>query len=214
MGTHFLDQQKGLKTTLNTWIERVEKGLDSQLQAELNVDYQQIFGSMLAIDYELAPDEAKKRLLIIYRVTKDQIEVGSAWLNKFLEVVQAKVKSNATSSDRITVRVGIGNHGFQDGLISAEARLQVGNKSFRLPIRTASRPWESEDAKGLQNYYILKAQGFQVLDFVVDKTFNAAVDVDWLHQELNRGVQAKFQALGIGHKVENELKFQASLPHA
>jgi hypothetical protein len=128
----------------------------------------------------------------------------------FAEVKKALEQGHGTSG-RIIVRISIGNTGYQDAIIQTEARLLVGNKRFRLPLQTASRPWEASETKGSSQFQVVSQRSFRVMEFLVDEDLNAKDDLDKLKNELRRGVEATVDVLGIDGSTFAKLSFKATL---
>ena len=126
--------------------------------------------------------------------------------------VKSRLEKKIGSSDKIIVRIGLSNKGFQDGVVGAEATLEAEDLHFRLPLHTGYRPWETDGNASPQSYIIIKSRGLQVLDFAVDENMNARNDIEKLRESLNRGVNATVSIFGTEKHCVARRSFNATLP--
>jgi len=96
--------------------------------------------------------------------------------------------------------------------VGAEASLKVGDLTFRMPLHTAFRPWETDGDASPQSYIIIKSKGLQVLDYAVDENMNAKNDIDKLRNCLIRGAAAEVSIFGTEQHCVAQRSFNATLP--
>jgi len=214
LAVHFSDLEGQKLRLIEADIADVKRTntIDPRLVAELDTDYRKAYESTLAHDVNQDAQGTIQKVLSLLVMGVQMISIGLSWLGEFIDKAGNHLANPKPSTDKIVVRVGLGNQGFQDGVISTEARLKVRGKSYRLPMRLATRPWENESGKGPTNYSIIKSKSFQVIEFGVDQTVNAASDIQELRQWLKRGERVEFQVTGIGSKCAARHSFVASLP--
>lgn len=218
LGTHYLGLQEALGDKMKGIIAKLEGTAEeiARVLPEYMLDYHNVFGKQLAQDYAEDPVATVERLKAHYVALADNMSnLAIPLLRSLLTECQQHLTNGRGTSDRLTVRVGIGNRGVQDGLIEAEAALQAIGRSFRLPVKLTRRPWHTEDEEGGSpdsSYIRLIAKSFKVLDFVIDDKLNARVDLEELIKELRSGTPTTFVAHGLGRREIASLQFKARLP--
>lgn len=213
LGIHFFEYQQQILDRMRNDITSLNSGSEEDIQrlvAELHIDYQKCYNASLAHDISIDQTKTINKLSDLLGVTVTQFELGSNWLNAFLEEIGTYLKSDKGTSERIIVRVGIANNGHQNAVLQTEAQLKWSNKLFRLPIQIASRPWESEKS-GVSRYHIIESKTFHVLEFIVDERLNATADIDELKKHLKLSTDLLFQTVGIGDKILCEKRFRGML---
>jgi hypothetical protein len=187
--------------------------IDTQFIVGFESDYYNQLGRDLAADWKNEPEKTAQRIgFWLTDKFTPRSETQGKWLDEFVQEVKTLLEKKTGSSKKIVIRVGLGNSGFQDGVVSAEAKLKVKDLEFRLPLHTAFRPWEADGDASPQSYLIIKSKNLQVLDFVVDENMNAYNNIEELRGQLSRGVDADVVIFGTEKENVAKRSFTASLP--
>jgi hypothetical protein len=214
-GQHFADLQRKWSARIqNEVLPMLARGGEEveRLATELEGEYASFYPSNnLSQDLHTDHDGTVARLVHLYNVMLSRITLGSGWLDEFLRHVGVFLKSGHGTSGKVIVRISIGNSGYRDAIIKTEARLLAGDKKLRLPMQTATRPWETSETKGPSQFYVVSPRSFLVLEFLVDENLNAKADLDHLRNELHRGVKATLEVLGIDGATVAGQSFTATL---
>ena len=202
------------------WILRqLKKGpeevgrLVPELEAEYNTFLNALLNSTssLSADLKKDPGTTVSNFVEACELQKSRFALTRELSARFFAEVKKALEQGRGTSGRVIVRISIGNTGYQDAIIQTEARLQVANKRFRLPLQTASRPWEAAETKGPSQFQVVSQRSFRVLEFLVDENLNAKDDLDKLKNELRRGVDATVDVLGINGLTFCQHSFKATL---
>ena len=214
LSIRYLDQQKQMWEVVQGKFSMVTVSkIDSQFLSEYETDYKQQFNSELRSDYKTSPNETVERLKDWYEnIMTSRWKLVFGWLEDFVNEVKNSLGKKTGSSDKIVIRIGVVNKGFQDGIVGAESVLDADGRHFRLPIHTAYRPWETE-GDSPQNYIIIKSKSLQVLEYVVDENLNARADIDKLREDLKRGLNVTLCVFGDGNRCAAKRTFFATLPY-
>jgi hypothetical protein len=221
LGTAYLELQKANSESIHGHISKMEKATGDEakrLLAEYIVDYKQVFDKQISQDFPQDPIGALARLKDHFGGLVENIDNQAIPLVKrVLDECEQQLSRDRGTSDRLIVRVGVGNRGIQDGILESKASMDAVGNIFELPIKLNRRPWQTgvEDDGAFDSTYIrLPARSFKVLDFQIDENLNAKAHVDKLIRESQRGsgTLAKFFAHGFGKKNLVSIKFNAELP--
>lgn len=201
LGQHYKELQNQfsdrIKKDYLPTLNKDDGGVDA-LVPELEADYRQNYNAGLSDDLKKNRPETVRRLMELCDLTLSRIELARRWLDEFLEKVEEFLKRGRGTSDRIIVRISIGNSGYQAAIIKTEARLLVDDKAaFRTPMQTASRPWESAETRRPSQFYVVEPKAFSVVEFLLDENLNAKADLDQLKADLQRGVKVSLETVGI-----------------
>jgi hypothetical protein len=212
-GQHFADLQQQSSERTKEILPTLAKGREEvqRLMPEIEGDYQALNNSALSRDLDADPEGTVRKLMDSYQLSLRRTELISKLLDRFLGHVEKFLKEGRGTSGRVIVRISIGNSGYQDAIIQTEARLLASDKKFRLPLQTASRPWETSETKGPSQFYVISSRSFLVLEFLVDENLNAKADLDSLKSDLRRGAKATLQVLGMDGATFAAQSFTATL---
>ena len=213
-GQHFKDWREKTNARIEEEIlpTLAAGGADvERLIPDVEADYNLFYPSKLSQDLRTDRINTVSRLVELYELHLSRFALSMAWLDEFLRHVDAFLKEGRGTSGRVIVRISIGNSGYRDAIIQTEAKLLVGDKIVRVPMQTASRPWETLETKGPSQFYVISPRSFLVLEFLVDENLNAKADLDKLRNELRRGVKATLTVLGIDGASVAGQSFTATL---
>lgn len=179
-------------------------------------DYKKSFDGSIHEDYQNNPEMVIGRLKAYTEaLIMSNYQYVFPWFENLIAECDVHLERRRGTSNRLVVRVGIGNRGIQDGLIEAEASLNVAGRDYRLPVKPTKRPWdtEAEDGAALDSSFLrLPARSFRVLDFLIDENLNVPADLKELIPELRRGGRAQITTYGLGRKEIASITFSARLP--
>jgi hypothetical protein len=190
-------------------VGRCVPDLETEYNAYLNAFLNS--SSSLSADLKKDPETTIKNFVEACNLQNSRFDLTRELSARFFGEVKKALDQGHGTSGRVIVRISIGNTGYQDAIIQTEARLLVGNKRFRLPLQTASRPWEASETKGPSQFQVISQRSFRVMEFLVDENLNAKDDLDKLKNELRRGVGATVNVLGIDGSIFAGLSFKATL---
>jgi hypothetical protein len=215
-GKQYLDYLNALAETVDRDVlpdlERGGKDLDGQIP-DLEPTYAAIYKDRSLTD-DLATDHpaALQRLINAERTASARYKSKAGRLRDFLNLADESLKQGRGISDRVVIRVSIGNSGYQDAVINTEGRVKALGKTFKAPIQISSRPWDLSEARGLSQFYVLNPKAFLVLDFVLDENLNARSDLNSLKSDLQQGTNVVFEAVKLGGETAASHSFRARLP--
>jgi hypothetical protein len=212
-GQHFADLQQKRRARVENILPTLTKGGQEveQLLPELESDYWEYYKSVLSDDLNANRDTTVRKLVDLHKLGLGRFELTGRWLNEFLKRAEEFLKQGCGTSGRVIARISIGNSGYQDAIVKTEAKLRAGDKTFRMPMQTASRPWELSETKGLSQFFVINPKSFLVLEFLLDENLNARADLEQLKQDLRRGLQVRLEAVGIGGRTAADHSFMAHL---
>jgi len=200
LSQHYMELQNQLSDRIEKEylpvLKQGDAGVDG-LVAELETDYKQNYNAVLSDDLKQNREVVVSRLIALCNLSLARIDLARRWLDQFLKQVEEFLKHGRGTSDRIIIRISLGNSGYQAAIIKTEARLLVGDRTFRTPMQTASRPWESTETRRPSQFYVVEPKAFSVVEFLLDENLNARADLDQLREDLQRGVRVSLQTLGI-----------------
>jgi hypothetical protein len=181
------------------------------LVTELEGDYRQSYNLNLNDDLRSNRDATVGRLIDLFSLSLERTRLSHAWVDDFRKQIQVFLKQPHGTSDRLIVRISLGNSGYQSAVVKTEGRLTAGSRTFRTPLQTASRPWETSGSRGTSQFYVVESKSFVVLEFLVDENLNAPADLAALKQDLQPGADASFTLLDIARATAVSLSFRAVL---
>jgi hypothetical protein len=182
------------------------------LVPELEGNYLQAYsGANLNEDLKSDREGTIARLVALCSLSRARTQLSHGWLDEFRKQIQVFLKQPHGTSDRVIVRISLGNSGYQSAIAKTEGRLGTGGRTFRTPLQTASRPWESTGSQGPSQFYVVQAKSFLVLEFLVDENLNAPADLNALKQNLQLGADATFSLVDIAGDTAASLKFHGVL---
>jgi hypothetical protein len=211
---HYMEvQNQGVDRIEKEFRPALDKGGDGveALVPELETNYFQAYNASLSDDLQSKRDVTVKRLIDILNLSLKRTNLFRSWLNAFLQQTEDFIKRGRGTSDRMVVRISIGNSGYQSAIIQTEGRLRMGAATFRAPMQIASRPWESSQLRGTSQFYVVDSKAFLVLEFVLDENLNAKAELDHLRSNLQRGENTTFETFGIAGDSAASLTFRAVL---
>jgi len=214
-GKRYFDYLQGLVATVDRdvlpGLERGGRDLDGQIP-DLEATYVAIYKDRSLTD-DLAADRpaALQRLINAEKTASARYKWKASRLREFLNLADESLKRGRGISDRVVIRVSIGNSGYQDAVINTEARVKAAGRTFKAPMQISSRPWDLSEARGLSQFYVLNPKAFLVLDFVLDENLNARADLDKLKSDLQQGTNVVFEAVKLGGETAASHSFRARL---
>jgi hypothetical protein len=129
LGRHFLSVQKTSVEKLAPSLIALNSGDSDEVEKmafEFALDYYRIFNRQLLEDYRKDPTGTVEQLKKHLEVALNNLEtIAMPLLSAVVSECQQHLDRGRGTSDRLIVRVGIGNRGIQDGLIEAEASLRA-----------------------------------------------------------------------------------------
>jgi hypothetical protein len=184
--------------------------VDAALLVRLAPVYREHYRSALMADLRAETQKTLVRVKEMMGNERTRSETEDAFVNSLIAELAKKLGPAREFSEHLIVRAAVGNQGYQDAIVATEARLVVGNKSFRLPLRLGSRT--SDQSHGSSIYSVIKAKSLQLIEYAVDESLNASADVTTLRQELKRHKKVKLQLFGLAGRVATTHGFDAVLP--